>query len=204
MIFGIDFDNTIVNYNLAFKKAINQEKTKLGKKLKKGKFNSKIQIKNYLLKNNNIDLWKRIQSKVYSEYIFQAYLNIEILKLLKYLDKKKIKFYIVSHKTVYPYIGKRTNLHLLSKKWLRLNLFNKKLDVSLLVKIFIKKNNFKKKYKSFFETTKEKKLYKINLLKITHFIDDLDGILNKLPSHINKIKFDRLFKFTLIKRKYNI
>jgi len=191
MIFGIDFDNTIVNYNLAFKKAINQEKTKLGKKLKKGKFNSKIQIKNYLLKNNNIDLWKRIQSKVYSEYIFQAYLNIEILKLLKYLDKKKIKFYIVSHKTVYPYIGKRTNLHLLSKKWLRLNLFNKK-------------NNFKKKYKSFFETTKEKKLYKINLLKITHFIDDLDGILNKLPSHINKIKFDRLFKFTLIKRKYNI
>ena len=191
MIFGIDFDNTIVNYNLAFKKAISQEKTKLGKKLKKGKFNSKIQIKNYLLKNNNIDLWKRIQSKVYSEYIFQAYLNIEILKLLKYLDKKKIKFYIVSHKTVYPYIGKRTNLHLLSKKWLRLNLFNKK-------------NNFKKKYKSFFETTKEKKLYKINLLKITHFIDDLDGILNKLPSHINKIKFDRLFKFTLIKRKYNI
>ena len=191
MIFGIDFDNTLVNYNLAFKKAINQEKTKLGKKLKKGKFNSKIQIKNYLLKNNNIDLWKRIQSKVYSEYIFQAYLNIEILKLLKYLDKKKIKFYIVSHKTVYPYIGKRTNLHLLSKKWLRLNLFNKK-------------NNFKKKYKSFFETTKEKKLYKINLLKITHFIDDLDGILNKLPSHINKIKFDRLFKFTLIKRKYNI
>ena len=191
MIFGIDFDNTLVNYNLAFKKAINQEKTNLGKKFKKRKFNSKIQIKNYLLKNNKIDLWKRLQSKVYSEYIFQAYLNVEILKLLKYLDKKKIKFYIVSHKTIYPYIGKRTNLHLLSKKWLRLNLFNKK-------------NKFKKNYKSFFETTKKKKLYKIKLLKITHFIDDLDEILNKLPSHINKIKFNRLFKFTSIKKKYNI
>jgi len=191
MIFGIDFDNTLVNYNLAFKKAINQEKTNLGKKFKNRKFNSKIQIKNYLLKNNKIDLWKRLQSKVYSEYIFQAYLNVEILKLLKYLDKKKIKFYIVSHKTIYPYIGKRTNLHLLSKKWLRLNLFNKK-------------NKFKKNYKSFFETTKKKKLYKINFLKITHFIDDLDEILNKLPSHINKIKFNRLFKFTSIKKKYNI
>ena len=191
MIFGIDFDNTLVNYNLAFRKAINQEKTNLGKKFKKRKFNSKIQIKNYLLKNNKIDLWKRLQSKVYSEYIFQAYLNVEILKLLKYLDKKKIKFYIVSHKTIYPYIGKRTNLHLLSKKWLRLNLFNKK-------------NKFKKNYKSFFETTKKKKLYKIKLLKITHFIDDLDEILNKLPSHINKIKFNRLFKFTSIKKKYNI
>ena len=110
-------------------------------------------------------------------------MNVEILKLLKYLDKKKIKFYIVSHKTIYPYIGKRINLHLLSKKWLRLNLFNKK-------------NKFKKNYKSFFETTKKKKLYIKNFLKITHFIDDLDEILNKLPSHINKIKFNRLFKFT--------
>ena len=114
-----------------------------------------------------------------------------MLKLLKYLDKKKIKFYIVSHKTIYPYIGKKINLHKLSKKWLRLNLFNKK-------------NNFKKNYKSFFETTQKKKLNKIKLLKITHFIDDLDEILNKLPSNINKIKFNSLFKFTSIKKKYDI
>ena len=75
----------------------------------------------------------------------------------------------------------------MSKKWLRLNLFNKK-------------NNFKKNYKSFFETTQKKKLNKIKLLKITHFIDDLDEILNKLPSNINKIKFNSLFKFTSIKK----
>ena len=191
MIFGIDFDNTIVNYNLAFKKAINQEKINLSKKLEKEKFNLKIQIKNYFLKNNDIDLWKKIQSKVYSKYIFEGYLNVEMLKFLKFLDKKKIKFYIVSHKTIYPYIGKKINLHKLSKKWLRLNLFNKK-------------NNFKKNYKSFFETTQKKKLNKIKLLKITHFIDDLDEILNKLPSNINKIKFNSLFKFTSIKKKYDI
>ena len=70
MIFGIDFDNTIVNYNLAFKKAINQEKINLSKKLEKEKFNLKIQIKNYFLKNNDIDLWKKIQSKVYSKIYF--------------------------------------------------------------------------------------------------------------------------------------
>ena len=191
MIFGIDFDNTIVNYNLAFKKAIKLEKINLSKSLDKEKFNSKIQIKNYFLKNNDIDLWKKIQSKVYSKYIFEGYLNIEILKLLKYLDKKKIKFYIVSHKTIYPYIGKKINLHRLSKKWLRSNLFNVK-------------NNFKKNYKSFFETTKKKKLNKIKLLKITHFIDDLDEILNLLPDNINKIKFNSLFKFNSIKKKYNI
>ncbi len=191
MIFGIDFDNTIVNYNLAFKKAIKQEKINFSKSLEKEKFNSKIQIRNYFLKNNDIDLWKKIQSKVYSKYIFEGYLNIEILKLLKYLDKKKIKFYIVSHKTIYPYFGKKINLHRLSKKWLKSNLFNLK-------------NNFQKNYKSFFETTKKKKLNKIKLLKITHFIDDLDEILNLLPANINKIKFNSLFKFNSIKKKYNI
>ena len=191
MIFGIDFDNTIVNYNLAFKKVIKKEKINLSKSLEKEKFDSKIQIRNYFLKNNDIDLWKKIQSKVYSKYIFEGYLNIEILKLLKYLDKKKIKFYIVSHKTIYPYFGKKINLHRLSKKWLRLNFFNLK-------------NNFKKNYKSFFETTKKKKLNKIKLLKITHFIDDLDEILNLLPANINKIKFNSLFKFNSIKKKYNI
>ena len=191
MIFGIDFDNTIVNYNLAFKKAIKQEKINFSKSLEKEKFNSKIKIRNYFLQNNDIDLWKKIQSNVYSKYIFEGYLNIEILKLLKHLDKKKIKFYIVSHKTIYPYIGKKINLHRLSKKWLKLNLFNEK-------------NNFKKKYKFFFETTKKKKINKIKLLKITHFIDDLDDILNHLPPNIKKIKFKNLFKFNSIKKKYNI
>lgn len=184
MIFGIDFDNTIVNYNLVFKKVF-----KLEKNIKKKNLNTKEKIKNYLIKNNDYNCWRNIQSLVYSKYLFEASLNYEILKLLKYLDKKKIKFYIISHKTIYPYEGDKVNLHKLSHVWLRLNIFNPK-------------NKFKKKYKAYFETTKQKKIKRIKSLEITHFIDDLDEILKKLPNSINSIKFDNSFKFTSIKKKY--
>jgi len=184
MIIGVDLDNTIINYDSIFRKKI-----KIEFKHKEKKLVDKISLKKYLIKNNRANEWKLIQSEIYSKYIFEASLNIEILKLLKYLDKKKIRFYIVSHKTVYPHKGDKINLHKLSSKWIKTNLFNKK-------------NNFKKKYKFFFETTKRKKLKRIKSLKITHFIDDLDDVLKSLPSYINPIKFDKAFKFTSIKKKY--
>jgi len=181
MIFGIDFDNTIVNYDSVFRDVLKKENKIINKSLI-----SKKNIKNYFVKNNNITEWRQLQSKVYSSYIHKANVNKEILKLMKFLDNKKIKFYIVSHKTLYPYTGKKINLHKLSKEWLRNNIFNKK-------------NNFQKKYKYYFENSKESKIKKIKSLKITHFVDDLDEILNKLPNKIVKIKFNNLLKFKKIK-----
>ena len=184
MIFGIDFDNTIVNYDSVFRDFLKKEK-----KINKTNLNSKISIKNYFLKNNRLKEWKTIQSKVYSKHIFNATINKEILKLMKFLDSKKINFYIVSHKTLYPYIGKRINLHKVSRKWLQINIFNKK-------------NNFKQKNKIFFEKTKVKKIAKIKSLKITHFVDDLDEILNILPKKVIGIKFDNLFRLNKIINEY--
>jgi hypothetical protein len=184
MIFGIDFDNTIVNYDLVFKSILKKEI-----KLKNKNLNSKKNIKSFLIKNNRLKEWKNIQSKVYSIHIFKAGVNKEILKLMKFLDNKKINFYIVSHKTLYPYVGKKINLHKLSRKWLKDNIFNKK-------------NNFKKKYKIYFEKTKIQKIKRIKILKITHFVDDLDEILNKIPKKINKMKFNNLFKFSEIKKNF--
>ena len=83
---------------------------------------------------------------------------------MKFLDKKNINFYIVSHKTKYPYYGEKKKLHNLSKKWLDEFIFNKK-------------NRFRKKYKVFFETTEKKKIRRIKKLELTHFIDDLIKIL---------------------------
>ena len=108
---------------------------------------------------------------------------------MKFLDNKKINFYIFSNKTLYPYVGKKINLHKLSRKWLKDNIFNKK-------------NNFKKKYKIYFEKTKIQKIKRIKILKITHFVDDLDEILNKIPKKINKMKFNNLFKFSEIKKNF--
>ena len=68
----------------------------------------------------------------------------------------------------------------------------------------MKKIILKKNINSFLRQRKKKKINKIKLLKITHFIDDLDEILNHLPPNIKKIKFNNLFKFNSIKKKYNI
>ena len=183
MIFGIDFDNTIVNYDKIFKNIL---KKKI--KYKKKNLNDKDSIKKYLIKKNMISKWKSIQSDVYSNYIEYATPNKEIIKLLKYLDKKKINFYIISHKTLYPYVGKKKNLHKISKNWIKINVFNKK-------------NNFKKKYKYYFENTEFKKIKRIKNLRITHFVDDLKKILNKLPNYIVPIHFDKKFNFKNFKKK---
>ena len=49
---------------------------------------------------------------------------------------------------------------------------------------------------------KKKKINKINDLEITHFVDDLDQILNRLPKKIVGIKFNKLFTLKKIKKKY--
>ena len=138
-IFGIDFDNTIVNYDDEFKNLFKKKYFFNSKNL-----NTKRNIKNYIIKKKGITEWKKFQSEIYSNHIKKAYPNIEILKLLKFLDKNKIKFYIVSHKTIYPYTGAKIDLHKISKKWIKNNIFNKE-------------NNFRNKYKYFFETTEKKK-----------------------------------------------
>ena len=101
---------------------------------------------------------------------------------MKFLDKKNINFCIVSHKkTKYPYYGEKKKLHNLSKKWLDEFIFNKK------------KNEFRKKYEVFFETTEKKKIRRIKKLELTHFIDDLIKILKKLPPNIKKNSFQKKY-----------
>lgn len=184
MIFGFDFDNTIVNYDIIFKNIYLKKNNFIYKNL-----DSKTKIKNFLLKKKKLRDWKILQSKVYSSHIFDAKVNHEIFKLMKYLDNKRIKFYIVSHKTLHPYIGDKINLHKISKSWLKKKIFNKK-------------NNFSREYRSYFEKTEKKKINKINDLEITHFVDDLDQILNRLPKKIVGIKFNKLFTLKKIKKKY--
>ena len=39
---------------------------------------------------------------------------------------RRCLFYIVSHKTKFPYFGKKIDLHKISKNWLDKNIFNRK------------------------------------------------------------------------------
>ncbi len=173
---GIDFDNTIVNYEDLF----HQEsiRRKLFKKSQKKK-NSKNNLKNKLISNNREEEWTSIQGIVYGKKMLKAKPYTGSVKFInKYSNKKNFKIFIVSHKTLYPIIGEKINLHKISKNWI------------------IKKKIFKNKKISwinkhvFFLQTKKEKIKKIIDLKCDYFIDDLNEILKKLPKRIKTIHFD--------------
>jgi len=106
---------------------------------------------------------------------------------LKLLKKYKIKFFIVSHKTKFPYCGKKIHLHRISKNWLDKNIFNRKNNLG--------KCNY------FFEETISKKIKRIKKLGITHFIDDLKEIIDLLPITTRGILYKKsFFKIQSIKK----
>ena len=182
MIFGFDFDNTIINYDKVFYKAALRQQL-INKKVKKDKET----IKKKLIKERGIREWVKLQSAVYSQEINKAKPNNKLITILKFLKEKKIKFYIVSHKTKFPYHGKKVDLHKISKNWLDKNIFNKKNKLG--------------KCKYYFETSIKKKIIRIKKLKITHFIDDLKEIIDQLPNHTIKILFKNgTFKVHSIKK----
>jgi hypothetical protein len=173
---GIDFDNTIVNYDSSFhQEAI---KRKIFTKSQREK-NSKNLLKNRLISRKKDEEWTTIQGIVYGKKMFKAKPYKDSVKFInKYSNKKNFKLFIVSHKTLHPIIGEKINLHKISKDWIiKKKIFkNKKIE-------WINKHVF-------FLQTKEEKIKKIIELKCDYFIDDLEEILKKLPKKIKTIHFD--------------
>ena len=64
---GFDFDNTIINYDNLFHK-ISLNKKLINKEVGK----TKKEVKDFLIKNYSIGVWKNIQSEVYGKYIHLA------------------------------------------------------------------------------------------------------------------------------------
>ena len=172
MIIGIDFDNTIIRYdNLFFDLAL--EKKLIPKSLSK----EKNEVRNYMRKQGIEDEWTIIQGEVYGSKIDRAKPFFGFFEAIKLLNQQTIPFYIISHKTKYPYMGDKIDLHESALHWMSINKF-------------FDQDGLKMKHNQiFFEPTKEKKIERAIERGCTHFIDDLHEILNLMPSYINKIIF---------------
>jgi hypothetical protein len=168
---AIDLDNTIITYDDLFykftKKKLNIHSNKKNKE----------NIKKLIINKFNEKKWTEIQSIVYSQKIFQAKIFPGFIYQIKKLSKR-CEIFIVSHKTLWPIYGKKINLHDKTKQFL------KKKKISFCKNPLIKKENI------FFETTKERKVKRIKIIKPDYFIDDLESILKKIPKSINKILFN--------------
>lgn len=166
MKIGIDFDNTLVKYNLIF--------DRIAKDLKlKNDRNSKKVIKDYFINNRGeIELWKATQAFVYGDRIKEAYFLPDFVDFYQFLIAHNIDLYIISHKTEFAHFKERkVSLHNAAKSWIDKNLS------------FLNKENI------FFENTEIKKVGRIKSLNLDYFVDDLTNILNhkNFPVGVKKV-----------------
>ena len=170
---GLDFDNTLISYDLIFYETA-CELNLIPKELKK----SKTAVRNFLINQNKEHKFTELQGEVYGSKIINANQTDGMFEALKFIQNKGYELAIVSHKTKNPIIGPKYNLHKSALNWLEKNKFFDKEG------LFINKNNV------FFEPTKEEKVRRIESIGCTHFIDDLPSILNLIKESIIKIHYN--------------
>ena len=169
---GIDFDNTITNYDGVFSKVAVSEN--MISKDTSHAFNTKADVKNYLININEEEKWTELQGLVYGKYIKFAKPQNNLIQTIKLLTESDIFLCIVSHRTKFPFIGEKTNLHDAARQWLNENLFQLISDTNI-----------------YFEETIENKVKRANSLNLDFFVDDLPKILlhEKLSKNITKILY---------------
>jgi len=92
---GIDFDNTIVNYDGLFSKVAKKLKLNLDS------YPSKKELikKEIFKKKNGLKIWQRLQGKVYGEFISNAKIFDGLKKFIIHCNLKNYEIFIISHKT---------------------------------------------------------------------------------------------------------
>ena len=98
---------------------------------------------------------------------------------LKKLKNKGVQLFIVSHKTKTPIIGENYDLHKAARDWLKKNKFFDEDGLNL------------NKSDVYFEEKKEYKIERIHSLNLSHFIDDLESILDLINDRIVKIHYNK-------------
>lgn len=186
---GIDFDNTIVNYD---KLLVDIAKI-LYSPLPKN-FSNKNDIKQFIIKKYSEKKWTELQGLIYGPLINGAKINLNFKKFVSMFNKSH-NIFIISHKTRKSFCSNKFDLRESAKNFLEINGFlNPKSPHSIPSKNI------------YFEPTIEKKIKRIEKLKCDYFIDDMSLILNKIKNiNIIKIKFDKQNTYTkLSKNNYLI
>jgi hypothetical protein len=174
MKIGVDFDNTIVSYDKVFHKVALEQSL-----IKKNLTISKIAVRDYLRNKGRNDIWTKLQGYVYGERMLDADVFPGFIEFLNFASKKNIEVLIISHKTIYPYLGYKYNLHDSARVFISKFLSSKN-------KSLVNSKNI------FFELTQENKAKRITQESCNFFVDDLPEIfaLYDFPKKTNKILFD--------------
>lgn len=174
MRIGLDFDNTIVCYDQLFHK-VAVERGLIPPDLTV----NKVVVRDYLRKVDREDQWTEMQGYVYGSRMDEALAYPDALETIRFLQNSGHTVFIVSHKTQYPFMGPKYDLHQAARAWIRNHLCQ---DGSTLLP----------DERMYFEVTKQEKIRRIGELGCNLFIDDLPEILlaAEFPESTKKILFD--------------
>lgn len=168
MKIGLDFDNTIVNYDKIFH-AVAIEWGIVPDDVPA----NKLAVRNYLRDIDKEDRWTEMQGYVYGARMDDAQLYPGLIEFIQRVKNAGYSIVVISHKTQHPFLGPKYDLHTAARKW-------------------IEKNIHLETERIFFEPTKEKKLERIAQLECAVFVDDLPEIISSphFPKSALPILFD--------------
>jgi len=174
MLIGLDFDNTIVDYNNLFYQ-VALELNLIPKEIEA----TKLSVRDYLRKIGNEAAWTEMQGYVYGAKISNAKIYDGLINFMVDMSNLGIRFAIVSHKSKNPIVGYPYDLHKAAIQWIQENLRNSSRQL-------VEDKNI------YFEPTKEKKIQRIDEIGCNFFIDDLPEILesNLFPKKTGRILFN--------------
>jgi hypothetical protein len=160
---GIDFDNTIVSYDAAF--LATAKKYSL---LPREFCGNKRAIRDAIRLVPDGELaWQRLQGFVYGQRLDEAVLLEGVDAFLGRCRDEGHEIFIVSHKTEHSHLDpQRVSLRKAALSWMEDHAFFRADGYAIPI------GNV------FFESTRADKLRRIALLGCTHFIDDLEEVLN--------------------------
>jgi hypothetical protein len=173
---GIDFDNTIISYQRAFLA------TARGSGLLPNSFvGTKQVIRDHIRRLPDGEReWMRLQGVVYGKGIGDATLIDGVAEFLTRCRSAGGAVFIVSHKTEYGHFDTSgVNLRQAALGWMEKQSFFRKEGHGLAT------------VDVFFESTRAEKLARIAALNCTHFIDDLEEVLDDpgFPQGVKRVLF---------------
>ncbi len=176
MRIGIDFDNTLIDYDRVFLAAA-CERGLVAADFIGAKRALRDAIR--LLPDGELT-WQRLQGYVYGAGIGGAVPFAGAIEFLRRCARENVPTYIVSHKTRYGHHDPaRVNLHEAARGWMTAQGFFRAEDGALAADHV------------FFEEDRGQKLARVAALGFTHFIDDLEEVFADphFPSGVRRILF---------------
>jgi len=174
MRIGLDFDNTIVNYDALFHKVAREQEV-----VPPETPVNKVSVRNYLRYIGREELWTEMQGYVYGARMDEALAYPGVIDFLRWAGQINHEISIVSHKTKHPFLGPQYDLHLAARTWADQHLCENGKPLIQMDQVF-------------FELTKEEKLARIAIIGCDVFLDDLPEMLlsDEFPIGTRRILFD--------------